>query len=200
MKRSILLVLFTTIAVALFAQSEIKIRLAPNTPKSRIVNMDPAKVDPSDLPLDRVDQLHPTGTPQKIQDISTWRLVVTGKALKRPLSLSYIDLLALPIVRKKVLLICPGVFADFVEWEGAPLSIFLERVEARSDFTTVSFTGYDGYIEKFSREEATKHQLFLATKVNGQTLTPTAGYPIRLVAEDFFGGRWVKWIKEIQVE
>ena len=26
------------------------------------------------------------------------------------------------------------------------------------------------------------------------------GYPVRLVAEDFYGGRWVKWITEISVE
>jgi DMSO/TMAO reductase YedYZ molybdopterin-dependent catalytic subunit len=198
MRRSICAVLLTIIAVISYAQ--IKEKLASDTPKSKILGMNPALVDPSNLPLDRVDQLHSTGIPQKIDDISTWRLAVKGKGLARELSFSYADLLSLPAMKKKVLLICQGVFADYVEWEGAPLSVFLKKAGARPDFTSVTFEGYDGYAERFSREEATKHLLFLAVKVNGQTLTPVAGYPVRLVAEDFFGGRWVKWIKEIRVE
>jgi len=200
MRRPFVAVLLMILAVGSFAQSAVKEKLAPNTPKTRIIFMDPAKVDPSDLPLDRVDQLHSIGTPQKIKDISSWRLVVAGKALEQPLSLSYAELLALPVVSKRVLLICPGFFADYVEWQGVPLSAVLERAAARPDYRTVSFKSYDGYAEKFSREEATEHLLFLAIRVNGQTLTPIAGYPVRLVAEDLFGGRWVKWITEINVD
>jgi len=200
MRRPFVAVLLMILAVGSFAQSAVKEKLAPNTPKTRIIFMDPAKVDPSDLPLDRVDQLHSIGTPQKIKDISSWRLVVAGKALEQPLSLSYAELLALPVVSKRVLLICPGFFADYVEWQGVPLSAVLERAAARPDYRTVSFKSYDGYTEKFSREEATEHLLFLAIRVNGQTLTPIAGYPVRLVAEDLFGGRWVKWITEINVD
>jgi sulfoxide reductase catalytic subunit YedY len=188
------------IAFVAFAQSAVKEKLAPGTPKGSIINMDPDKVDPSDLPLDRIDQLQATGTPQKIADISAWRLAVTGRGLEHAMSLGYADLLALPLVKKKVLLICPGVFEGYLEWEGVPLSMLLEKAKARPDFTRVSFRSYDGYTEGFSREEATKHLLFLAVKVNGETLPATHGYPIRLVAEDFYGGRWVKWISEITVE
>ena len=200
MRRLVFGALLIIIAATSYAQSTVKVKLAPDTSKNSIIGMNPAEVDPSDLPLDRVDQLHYTGAPQKIEDISVWRLAVKGKGLARALSLSYANLLSLPVVKKKVLLICPGFFADYVEWEGVPLSVLLQRAGARPDFTDISFEGYDGYTEKFSREEATRHLLFLAVKVNGQTLTPTAGYPVRLVAEDSFGGRWVKWITEIRVE
>ena len=200
MKRLLCVALFTIIAVMILAQPEVKKKLAPDTPKSSIASMDPAKVDPSDLPLDRIENLHPTGTPQKIEDISSWRLAVTGKALERPLSLSYADLSTFPVVKKNVLLICPDFFADYLEWEGIPLSALLRRAGTPTNFTTISFMGYDDYTERFSREEVTNHLLFLAIRVNGQRLTPIAGYPVRLVAEDFFGGRWVKWIKEIRVE
>jgi DMSO/TMAO reductase YedYZ molybdopterin-dependent catalytic subunit len=200
MKRLFVAVALIILAVASFAQSAVKEKLASNTPKVKIIFMNPANVDPSDLPLDRVDQIHSTGTPQKIGDISTWRLVVAGKALERPLSLSYAELSALPSVSKRVLLICPAFFADYVEWEGVPLSTLLEKAGARPDFRTVSFKSYDGYEEKFGREETTKHLLFLALRVNGQILTPIAGYPVRLVAEDIFGGHWVKWITEIHVD
>ncbi|MGA2479871.1 MAG: molybdopterin-dependent oxidoreductase [Spirochaetia bacterium] len=200
MRTSITVATLMLLAIVSFAQSAVKEKLAPNTPKSSIINMDPAKVDPSDLPLDRIGQLQATGTPQEIADISAWRLAVTGKGLENAMSLSYADLTRLPTVKKKVLLICPGVFEGYLEWEGVPLSVLLEKAKAQPDFTQVSFRSYEGYTERFSREEATKHLLFLAFKVNGETLPATHGYPIRLVAEDFYGGRWVKWITEISVE
>ncbi len=194
------MVLLALIAAACFAQAAGRERLPSDTPKNRLIGMDPAKVDPSGLPLDNVDQFHRTGTPQKISDISSWRLAVTGRGLEKDLTLGYGDLTALPMVKKKVLLICQNVFADYGEWEGVPLSELLKAAKARPDFTAVSFKAYDGYTERFSREEATKHLLFLAVKVNGQTIPPAHGYPVRLVAEDLYGNRWVKWITEIRVE
>jgi DMSO/TMAO reductase YedYZ molybdopterin-dependent catalytic subunit len=198
--RTLVMATLMLIAFASFSQSEAKEKLAPNTPRSSIIEMDPAKVDPSDLPLDRIDQLQATGTPQEISDISAWRLALTGKGLEHAMSLSYADLASLPTVKKKVLLICPGVFEGYLEWEGVPLSVLLEKASARPDFHLVSFKSYDGYTQRFSREETTKHLLFLALKVNGEILPPTHGYPVRLVAEDFYGGRWAKWINEISVE
>ena len=56
------------LAIVSFAQSAVKEKLAPNTPKSSIINMDPAKVDPSDLPLDRSDNFRLRGL-QEIADI-----------------------------------------------------------------------------------------------------------------------------------
>ena len=108
MRTSITVATLMLLAIISFAQSAVKEKLAPNTPKSSIINMDPAKVDPSDLPLDRIGQLQATGTPQEIADISAWRLAVTGKGLENAMSLSYADLTRLPTVKKKVLLICPG--------------------------------------------------------------------------------------------
>jgi DMSO/TMAO reductase YedYZ molybdopterin-dependent catalytic subunit len=198
--RTLVMATLMLIALVSFAQSEAKEKLAPNTPRSSIIEMDPAKVDPNDLPLDRIDQLQATGTPQEITDISVWRLAVTGKGLGHAMSLSYADLRSLPTVKKRVLLICRGVFEGYLEWEGVPLSALLEKASARPDFHLVSFKSYDGYTQRFSREEATKHLLFLAVKVNGETLPATHGYPVRLVAEDFYGGRWTKWINEISVE
>jgi DMSO/TMAO reductase YedYZ molybdopterin-dependent catalytic subunit len=200
MKRPIILVLLALSLPACIARPAGKERLPADTPKSRLIHMDPARIDPGDLPLDRVDQFHVTGSPQKIADISSWRLAVTGKGLGTGLSLSYSDLTALPMVKKKVLLICQNVFADYGEWEGVPLSELLEKAGARSDFTSVTFRAYDGYAERFSREEAATHLLFLAIKVNGVVLPRDHGYPVRLVAEDFYGNRWVKWITEIRVE
>ncbi len=73
-------------------------------------------------------------------------------------------------MKKRVLLICPAVFADHAEWEGVPL-----------------------------KEEVESHLPYLALKVNVQPLPLQHGYPVRLVAEGLYGGHWVKWLAAIEV-
>jgi sulfoxide reductase catalytic subunit YedY len=160
----------------------------------------PENVDPSDLPLGSVADLHETGTPQVVADIAAWRLELKGAGLASPLSLSYTELAAMPMVKKRVLLICSGFFADYVEWEGVPVSELLEKAKARSNYVDVVFSSWDGYTGRFNREEVESHQPFLALRVNGETLPAAHGFPVRLVAEDIYGSRWVKWVTEMRVE
>jgi len=96
-----------------------------DTPMEKLVMKDPAQVDPSDLTLGSVGDLHETGNPQVITDLSAWRLEMKGASLGSPISLTYAELAAMPTVKKKVLLICPGFFADYVEWEGVPVSALM---------------------------------------------------------------------------
>jgi DMSO/TMAO reductase YedYZ molybdopterin-dependent catalytic subunit len=172
----------------------------PLAPAGDLASADPATVDISTLTLGTVESLHETGTPQLINNIAEWRLEVKGAGVEQPLSLSYADLQAMPSVTKKVLLVCPGFFADFVEWEGVPVAALLEKAGVRGSYANVIFTSWDGYAGRFSKDEADSHLLFLALKVNGQTLPPNHGYPVRLVAERLYGGRWVKWITGVTVE
>jgi sulfoxide reductase catalytic subunit YedY len=147
-----------------------------------------------------VGDLHETGTPQVVADLSAWRLELKGAALDSPLSLTYAELAAMPMVKKKVLPICPGFFADYVEWEGVLVSALLETAKARSNYLDVAFSSWDGYTERLKREEVESHSPFLALRVNGETLPAAHGFPVRLVAEDIYGSRWVKWVTEMQVD
>jgi sulfoxide reductase catalytic subunit YedY len=183
---------------ACFTISEERIVLPPDTPDSKIVSMHPKSVDPSRLPLDSIEELHTTGSPPKI-DIDKWRLEVTGKKVGKPLSLSYRDLLKLETIEKKVLLICPLFFADYARWEGVPLSKILEMAEIDPSYSKITFTSLDSFIRSFTRAEVEEYLLFLALKVNGRELPLKHGFPVRLVAEDVFGGKWVKWIKTIEI-
>lgn len=179
-----------------------RVKLAPDTPDIEIISMNPAEVDPSLLPLDPIKNLNVTGTPPENFDLAGWRLWVSGKTVGNPLSLSYGELSSLPTVKRKVLLICPGFFADYAEWEGVPLRVLLERAQAE-EYQRIRFVGLDGYETAFAHEELEGEKLellFLALRVNGETLPLEHGFPVRLVAEDFYGSRWVKWLKEIMVE
>lgn len=180
-----------------------RVKLAPSTLKTEIMNMNPAEVDPSLLPLDPVYGLNVTGTPPEEVNLETWRLEVRGAKVKNPLSLSYEELLRMPMVKKRVLLICPGFFADYAEWEGVPLEVIFKEAGVEEEYRRVRFVGLDRYEALFTAEELGGEKiglLFLAVRVNGETLPLEHGFPVRLVAEDFYGGRWVKWIREIVID
>ncbi len=200
MKRVHVLSLSLLLAAAVAGLAAGRAEALPLPPAGDLASADPATVDISTLTLGTVESLHPTGSPLLLDDIAQWRLHLTGAALEVPLDLSYADLQAMPMVTRKVLLVCPGFFADFVEWEGVPLSALLERAGAPATWSRVVFTSWDGYPGRFEREEADSHLLFLALKVNGETLPVAHGFPVRLVAEHVYGGRWVKWITQVTVE
>jgi DMSO/TMAO reductase YedYZ molybdopterin-dependent catalytic subunit len=176
-----------------------RVLLEPDTPKSRILSMNPSEVDPSLLPLDSIEDLNTTGAPQDV-DIGTWRLAVKGKKVRNALSLTYEELAGMEQVKKRVILICPGVFVDYAEWEGVPLREVLQAAKIRDGFTRVTFRSEDGFSSSFTEEQVRDNLLFLALKVNGEVLPKEHGFPVRLVAEDILGGSWVKWVKSIEVE
>ena len=143
--------------------------------------------------------LLPADTPDSKIVGNTWRIEVKGKKVGKPLTLSYRDLLQLKTIGKKVLLICPMFFADFARWEGIPLSRILEMAEIDPTYHSITFTALDGFSRNFSKKETEENLLFLALNVNGEKLPLKHGYPVRLVAEDVFGGMWVKWIATIEI-
>jgi sulfoxide reductase catalytic subunit YedY len=143
--------------------------------------------------------LHTTGRPQDV-DINTWHLKVEGEKIKTAFSFSYEDLKNMNMVKKEVTLICPGVFTDYAEWEGVSLSDILDQAGIQDDYKKITVHGLDGYKNSFSHEQIDTHMIFLALRVNGVTLPREHGYPVRIVAEEMAGSKWVKWVDRIEVE
>lgn len=184
---------------ALSTSASERIKLTPEMSENEIARLHPKDVEPSLLPLDSIEELHTTGTPQEV-NVATWRLRVKGEKVNASLSLTYEELSQMEMIEKKVILICPGFFVDYAEWEGVPLSTIFEKAKVEEGYETITFYALDGYSSRFSREEVENNLLFLALKVNGETLPKEHGFPVRLVAEDILGGRWVKWISAIDVK
>ncbi len=191
------LLTFFLFMILLPLSAQDRVVLEPDTPEGEIIHMDPAEVDASRLPLNSVEELRETGTVPDIK-IRRWRLTVAREEGEAA-SFTYRELMEMETVRKKVLLICPGWFADHAEWEGVPLELILENAGIGSDYSRIVVHGSDGYNAPFSREEVERGLLFLAYRVNGEDLPPEHGFPVRLVAEDILGGRWVKWVSRIEV-
>ncbi len=149
--------------------------------------------------LDPDSGLHMTGTPVLL-DLKTWRLAVTG-AVNNPLSLDFDELRALPRVRSRSTLVCPGYFEDNALWEGASLAALLELADPLDNAKGLNLVSADGYSTWISMEDAQAPHNFLAYEfADGRPVPVLHGFPVRAVFPSLTGSKWAKWLVEIQVE
>ena len=135
-------------------------------------------------------------------NVDDWRLEVTGH-LKIPLTLTYSQILTLPSIERNVLLICPGFFANHGRWKGISLGELLKKAKMDKGVTHVTVSGAQGEhekVERFPIEDILSNKVFLAYGVNGETLPKKHGFPLRVVAEDYYGDDWVKYVFKVTLE
>jgi sulfoxide reductase catalytic subunit YedY len=186
-----------------FAVAEARKRILPKgTDPNTLVNQDPASLDPQNLDLTPLKDFGIMGISDHQVDLSQWRLTVEGE-VATPLRLAYEQILAMPEIEREVLLICPGVFVHYGRWKGFSLKPLMNRADARKGVTHVTFSGPEGVYrktERFTLNEVTTDKVFLAYGVNGETLPVRNGFPLRLVAEDHYGYRWVKYVDKVSFD
>jgi hypothetical protein len=164
----------------------------------RLASSNPAKIDNTGLPITPIEKIHVTGFARDV-DIASYNLTVDG-LVNHPLNLSYEEILQFTPFSKVVLLICPDFFVDNDEWTGVPVSTILTKTGIKAEAKEVLVYSVDGYSQTLSLQEAQKDGVFLAYKVNGQTLPKDQGYPLRLVIEGVYGGSWAKWVNHIKIK
>ena len=145
-----------------------------------------------------VEGLHVTGQPIDI-DIDAYRLKISG-AVEKPLSLSYTEIRAMEAERELVTLVCPGFFVDEGNWTGVKISDLLALAGIEEAATRVSFISADGsYSADLKLEEVMGEGMLIAYAFEDKPFPKVHGYPLRVVAKDQPGNRWVKWLGEIVV-
>jgi len=173
--------------------------LAKGTRTESLIHENPAALDTTNLEITPLRKFGTMGPTDRAVNLDTWRLEVSGQ-VKRPLSLKYSQLTALPSIQREVLLICPGFFANHGRWKGCSIKRLLE--EAGFDHTAahVSIRAGDGKTARFPLADVLSDKVFLAYEVNGQVLPREHGFPLRVVAADSYGSDWVKYASKITVE
>lgn len=171
-----------------------------DTDLSSLRNKDPATLDTRNLevlPLDAFDTMglsnHPVHMP-------SWRLIVEGNVAV-PTRLPYTEIIKLPSIERNVLLICPGVFVNHGKWKGISLMTVLDLAQMEADTTHIAVYGPQGTrekVERFPITDVRSDKVFLAYQVNGQKLPQRHGFPLRIVAEDYYGDDWVKYVYRIE--
>ncbi len=167
-------------------------------PKNQLLNMNPAEIDNRNLEVDPLNKFGTMGPTDVVIDSKAYRLKVTGK-IERPLSLSYDQILGYPSMTETVLLICSGFFSNNGRWTGVNLKALLQEAQMKKEAQYVDVVGNGEKRVRISLKELDQKRIFLAYRVNGETLPRKHGFPLRLVYEDAYGYDWVKYIEEIVV-
>jgi DMSO/TMAO reductase YedYZ molybdopterin-dependent catalytic subunit len=138
-------------------------------------------------------------------DPATWSLRIHG-AVDRELTLTYDDLLALPLEEVDVTLSCVsnevgGSLVGNARWLGVRLEELLERVGVRPEGEQVLARSTDGFTAGFPTAVARDgRDAVVAVGMNGEPLPTRHGFPARLVVPGLYGYvSATKWLAEIEL-
>ncbi len=184
-----------------FGQAK-KIILPKGTPRESLIDKNPATLDARNLEITPLDHFGTMGLSEHREDLEKWRLEIRGE-VQNPLNLTYEEIKALKAVERSVLLICPGVFANYGTWKGVSLADLLKMAKVKEGVTQVTVRGPEGKygtVKDFKIADVLSDKVFLAYEVNGKPLPEKHGYPLRVVAEGYYGFDWVKFVYNVSVE
>nr|MDO8134706.1 molybdopterin-dependent oxidoreductase [Candidatus Njordarchaeum guaymaensis] len=136
------------------------------------------------------------GTPQI--NVSRWSLVVEGRVDHR-LTFTYANLTAEPNATEVAKLQCVDGPSGTAAWTGIPLNSILAMAGVQLGAMDVVFYGADGYTSSLTWPTENKTDVLLAFAMNGEPLPPAQGFPLRVVAPNELGYKWVKWVYRIEV-
>jgi sulfoxide reductase catalytic subunit YedY len=182
-----------------YAQTK-RIIVPKGTKLSSLRNENPATLDTRNLEILPLKDFETMGLTDHKVDLKSWRLIIKGN-LAAPRNLSYSQILELPSIERNVLLICPGVFTNHGRWKGISLMTVLNLAQMKADTTHITVYGPEGPYEKVERfpiADIRSNKVFLVYEVNGEKLPQKHGFPLRIVAEDYYGSDWVKYVYKIE--
>lgn len=179
-----------------------KMILPKGTKRESLVDKNPADLDARNLEVTPLRDFGTMGLDDHKVDLKAWRLEVNGH-VKNPLKLTHEEIVSLPSIEREVLQICPGVFANYGRWRGISIGKLLKIAEVEDGATHVTVRGPQGNYENLQRfpiGDILSNKVFLAYQVNGQILPQKHGFPLRTVAEGYYGYDWIKFVDQITIE
>ncbi|MBT8372903.1 MAG: molybdopterin-dependent oxidoreductase [Desulfobacterales bacterium] len=178
-----------------------KMILPKGTRMDSLVGKNPANLDTRNLDLTPLEKFETMGLDDHQIDLKKWQLEIGGH-VQRPLELTYDQMVHKPSIERDVLLICPGIFAYHARWKGISVAKLLETAGVDSGATHITFSGPEGTYEKTERfpiEDILSDKVFLAYGANDSVLAKKHGFPLRVVAEGYYGDEWVKYVYKVTV-
>jgi len=138
-------------------------------------------------------------------DLQDWTLSIEGR-VDRPYSLSYFDLLDMPMIERDVTLSCVSneVGGDLVgnaRWVGVPLADILDRAGVQDGAEQLVGRSVDDFTVGFPVEAVYDgREALVAVGMNGEPLPQEHGFPARLVVAGLYGYvSATKWLSSIEL-
>jgi len=151
------------------------------------IRLDPS-VGPRDNSIAGIQQVN----------IEEYELQITG-LVKKPLSLSYEEVLENKSYERLITLYCVEGWDATVLWKGVRIMDLLNKAEILDENSNLIFHCVDGYTTSMPLETIKTRDLLLAYSSNGVTLPESLGFPFIVVAEDKAGYKWARWVNEIEI-
>lgn len=138
--------------------------------------------------------------PPEALDLESWRLVVEGR-VRRPLTLTLDDLMAMPSRQRQVDIHCVTGWSQLgMSFTGFPLRDLLQRADPEPQARFVRFVAYS------PRQHDTSLPLPLALEdtwlvhgYDGEPLTPEHGFPLRTLTPSRYFFKSLKWLHRIEL-
>ncbi|MGW3942637.1 molybdopterin-dependent oxidoreductase [Streptomyces phaeochromogenes] len=134
-----------------------------------------------------------------------WRLRIHGR-VKRPLTLTYEQLLARPMVERYITLSCVsnevgGELVGNARWLGVSIRDLLDEVEPDDGADQVVSRSVDGYTAGTPTAALRDgRDALLAVGMNGEPLPVEHGFPVRMVVPGLYGYvSATKWLTELEL-
>ncbi|MGY0489773.1 sulfite oxidase [Streptomyces sp. WG-D5] len=144
-------------------------------------------------------------------DATTWRLRIHGTGVRRELTLSYDDLLAMPLIERTITLTCVsnevgGPYAGNARWIGVRLADLLRRCGVKppsqgGPADQLVARSVDGMTIGSPVEDVMDgRDAMLAIGMNGEPLPFDHGFPVRMLVPGLYGYvSACKWIRDIEL-
>lgn len=131
-------------------------------------------------------------------NIDSWSLTIDGQ-VDDILTYNYSEFTSLPSIELKATLQCvDGPFATAI-WRGIQLKDLLSLAGIQEGAIDVVFHAVDDFTSSLTVEEATANNILLAYEMNHEILPVDQGFPVRVVAPNHLGYKWVKWVVRVEI-
>jgi DMSO/TMAO reductase YedYZ molybdopterin-dependent catalytic subunit len=138
-------------------------------------------------------------------DVTDWSLQIDGM-VDRPLTLSYAELLELPMIERNITLTCVsnevgGPYVGSATWLGVPFAEIIKRVGVRGGVDQVySYSSDSGYTASTPYAAVNDgRDAMIVVGMNGEVLPDKNGFPARMLVPGLFGFvSATKWLERIE--
>jgi len=157
-----------------------------------------------------------TRASKRLDTMKPWSIQLGG-LIEKPATLRAVDVGKMARPMGLHLMECAGNsrsahfgMLSVADWHGVPIQEILQDTKPTSPSARVLISGFDQYSSEsrssipgaswiFTSEQLKTSGAFLATKMNGQPLTPDHGAPVRLLIPGWYGCACIKWVNEISL-
>jgi DMSO/TMAO reductase YedYZ molybdopterin-dependent catalytic subunit len=133
-------------------------------------------------------------------DENVWRLEIGG-LVRKPVSLTYEQLTALPAARQVTTFHCvTGWTVKNVRWHGVRFKDLLALAEPMPSATAIEFVSMEEpYTDSLTLDQALLPNVMLAYGMDGAPLSRPHGSPARVVIPEMYGYKGVKWLTKMNL-